>query len=95
MTIKSSDTYTRHDCGGTILLGGSGDESHYYCDRCHAFSYDTDKDMFFPTGTDEAVNHAAYDAGDFCSPDAADVEPRKQRTQEELDEARSQYDVYR
>jgi hypothetical protein len=60
-----------HVCGGTILSGGSGEQSHIYCDRCHAFSYDTEGDL--PDGTDEAANRAAWDAGESESPSGSTV----------------------
>lgn len=58
-----------HDCGGTILIGGNAEQEHLYCDRCGAYTY-TDQDRVFPTGTDQAANRAAYDAGESHSPDA-------------------------
>ena len=59
---------TVHDCGGTILVGGSGAQTHQYCDRCRAFTYDLDADV--PDGTDERANLAAWDDGDDESPNA-------------------------
>lgn len=60
---------TFHICGGTILSGGVGDQSHCYCDRCGAFVYGTDP-ATVPSGTDRDANRAAYDAGDESSPSA-------------------------
>lgn len=57
-----------HNCGGTVLTGASGEQAHLYCDRCGAFTYDTDAEL--PTGTDKAANRRAYDDGEQCSPDA-------------------------
>ena len=36
-----------HVCGGTILVGGSGnyDLAHQYCDRCGAFTHDVQADQ--------------------------------------------------
>lgn len=38
----ANDCCHRHSCGGTILTGGSGDQSHTYCDRCDWVAYDDD-----------------------------------------------------
>jgi hypothetical protein len=62
----ATDNYTRHNCGGTILEGGSGEQRHKYCDRCRAYTYDMDAAM--PTGVDSATNRAAWDDGDEASP---------------------------
>lgn len=56
-----------HACGGTILVGGSGEQVHHYCDRCRAFAYG---DADVPVGTDEKANREAWDAGEEQSPDA-------------------------
>lgn len=63
--------YTRpaHDCLGTLHSGGDGEQAHTACSECHAFQYDYVEGPF-PTGTDEAANRAAWDAGDDRSPDA-------------------------
>lgn len=62
---NDSDRY-HAGCGGTILMGPNTDDGHqYYCDRCGAFRYG---DGPMPTGTDEAANREAYDAGDLESP---------------------------
>lgn len=58
-------TLTSHICGGTILVGGSGEQAHQYCDRCGAYTYDLDAPL--PTGIDAVANRAAYDAGDLES----------------------------
>ena len=58
----------RHDCGGTILSGGSGDQAHYYCDRCRAFRYASDHNEEFPSGTDRDANTQSWDGGDERSP---------------------------
>lgn len=57
-----------HECGGTILVGGSGETRHQYCDRCRAYTYDVDGDV--PSGTNEAANRAAWDSGADESPEA-------------------------
>ena len=63
-----------HDCGGTILAAGSGEERHAYCMRCGAYRYGRDV-ASLPTGTDPVANRAAWDAGADASPDA--IEPRR------------------
>jgi ribosomal protein L37E len=65
----ATDSQTRHECGGTVLVGGEGEQEHAYCDRCGAFRY-TEDSSAFPTGTDKAANNAAWDAGKTRSPDA-------------------------
>ncbi len=60
---------TTHLCGGTILTGGAGEQAHRYCDRCRAYTHDLSADV--PSGTDEAANRAAWDAGEEQSPEAA------------------------
>lgn len=62
------DTMAFHACGGTILFSGGGELEHMYCSACGAFNYDPNDT--FPTGTDEAANQAAWDAGEERSPDA-------------------------
>lgn len=60
----------KHNCGGTILVGGSNREKHYYCDNCGAFilaDYGEPEDI--PTGIDPEANRQAWDAGDICSPE--------------------------
>lgn len=69
-SMNSIDTTKIHACGGTILSGGSGKQAHRYCDRCRAFAYVGS----VPSGTDEATNRAAWDAGDEMSPYAAEAE---------------------
>lgn len=59
----------QHACGGTILVGGSGEDRHHYCDRCRAFAYG---DVEVPDGVDEEANREAWDNGDDESPAAAD-----------------------
>ena len=60
-----------HICGGTILVGNSGEQEHQYCDSCAAYTYDLDGDV--PSGMDAEANRAAWDAGDIESPcDAGD-----------------------
>ena len=54
--------YHIHECGGTIATGGSGEQAHQYCDRCHAFSYDLTDAL--PSGTDLVLNKRAWDNGD-------------------------------
>lgn len=62
---------THKNCGGTILIGGSGVQEHEYCDHCAAFRYLTDDDDDFPTGNDRASNRAAWDnQEDERSPEA-------------------------
>lgn len=64
-----------HTCGGTILIGGSGEQAHSYCDRCRAFLYNSADDAEdFPTGTDIEANRAAWDDGDERSPEANTLE---------------------
>ena len=58
-----------HGCGGSFVHGGSGEYGHTYCDRCHAFVYDSSDDDSFPTGTNEEVNRQAWDDGEERSPD--------------------------
>lgn len=58
-----------HACGGTILVGGSGEQVHHYCDRCRAFAYGDDE---VPAGSDERANREAWDAGEEQSPDPGD-----------------------
>jgi hypothetical protein len=58
---------TQHECGGTILLGGSGELVHLYCDRCGAFRSASDPGPF-PTGVDREANQRAWDAGESRSP---------------------------
>lgn len=62
-----------HECGGTVLVGGTGEDRHYYCDRCHAFAYtyDLGDDVSVPSGIDRILNKSAFDAGDIASPEAA------------------------
>ena len=60
-----------HVCGGTILVGGSGDLAHQYCDRCGAFTYDVETDRL-PDGTDAAANEQAWSDGDEQSPGRRD-----------------------
>jgi len=55
-----------HICGGTILVGGSGEQEHQYCDSCAAYTYDLSGDV--PSGIDAEANRAAWDAGDIESP---------------------------
>lgn len=55
-----------HVCGGTILVGGTGEQEHRYCDRCRAYTYDLDAEM--PGGTDRAANVEAFDRGAPSSP---------------------------
>lgn len=62
-----------HDCGGTILIGGVGDDRHTYCHRCGAYRYGDAEAL--PTGTDPVANRAAWDAGEDVSPDADEVRP--------------------
>ena len=58
-----------HACGGTLLIGGSGDGEHYYCDRCRAFIYATEGGAAdVPDGIDKAANREAWDNGDDSSP---------------------------
>jgi hypothetical protein len=57
-----------NNCGGTVLTGGSGEQAHIYCDRCGAFTHNTENSEL-PTGTDREANRAAFDDGEFCSPD--------------------------
>jgi len=64
------DSLHYHCCGGVILGGGSGEQSHSACERCGAFQYDTDEGEF-PTGTDAGANQEAWDGGDSRSPEAA------------------------
>ena len=59
---------TTHVCGGTILVGGSGDLEIQYCDRCGAFTHDMEADL--PDGTDADANEQAWSDGDEQSPDA-------------------------
>lgn len=69
MTSYATDRQTTHECGGTILVGASGEQAHHYCDHCGAYRYDScDGDM--PTGTDSRANRAAWDEGKECSPDS-------------------------
>lgn len=56
----------KHDCGGTILIGGTVDQEHTYCDRCGAFRYGVAH--ILPTGTDPEANAEAWNAGDNASP---------------------------
>lgn len=65
-----TDRLTIHACGGTILHGGSGEQAHSYCDRCHAFLYDSAEaeGEEFPSGTDEERNCQYWDDGEDCSP---------------------------
>lgn len=60
-----------HECGGTILSGGAGEQEHLYCDRCDAYTYDLDGAV--PDGTDRAANQTAWDAGDERSPEGKAV----------------------
>ena len=55
-----------HICGGTILVGSSGEQEHQYCDSCAAYTYDLDGAL--PSGMDAEANRAAWDAGDIESP---------------------------
>lgn len=63
----ATDDQFTHECGGTILTVGSGDQEHSYCDRCGAFRYTTYSGPF-PTGTDKDANDRAWNDGDECSP---------------------------
>ena len=63
-----SEQFT-HECGGTILTGGTGAQEHSYCDRCGAFRYTTYSGPF-PDGIDISRNQAAWDAGKEASPSA-------------------------
>lgn len=47
----ANDAYPRHSCGGTLLTGGSGEQSHTYCDRCDWVEYDdeTEADHGIPS----------------------------------------------
>jgi len=65
----AQDYLRYHKCGGAILVGGSGDQAHQYCDRCGAYTYDLDADAL-PTGTDADANRRAWDSGDAQSPDS-------------------------
>lgn len=65
------DDQMTHECGGTILTGGSGEHRHAFCDRCGAFRYDIDGGSF-PDGTDRDANQSAWDAGDERSPEAGE-----------------------
>src|SRR5690606_28166573 len=65
-----------HDCGGTILVAGSGEERHTYCERCGAYRYGQDV-ASLPTGTDPVANRAAWDAGADASPDATPTSARR------------------
>jgi hypothetical protein len=56
-----------HICGGTILLGDSGDLAHQYCDRCGAYTYDIAADRL-PDGTDSDANELAWIDGAEQSP---------------------------
>lgn len=60
---------SQHNCGGTILTGGTADNQHLYCDRCHAFIYASEGSQV-PSGTNEKANGEAWDAGDAKSPEA-------------------------
>jgi len=60
---------THKGCGGTILVGGSGEQAHEYCERCRAFRYQDDEDENFPLGCDAAANRRAWDNGAGRSPD--------------------------
>lgn len=55
-----------HACGGTILVGGAGEQRHRYCDSCRAFVYG-DGDV--PSGVDPVANRKAWDNGDESSPE--------------------------
>lgn len=68
----ATDGYQYHDCGGAILMGGSGEQKHIYCDRCGAFSHDPDdiEANRLPSGTDPGRNQEASDAGEESSPEA-------------------------
>lgn len=57
-----------HECGGTILAGGAGEQAHKYCDRCRAFTYDLDGEV--PSGCNIPTNRAAWDGGESVSPPA-------------------------
>ena len=57
------DYQTHKNCGGTILSGSP--YSYIYCDRCQAFTHG----KRLPTGTNEADNMKAWDAGRSHSPD--------------------------
>lgn len=68
MNNEAANRATYHECGGTIIVGGSGEYEHQCCTRCGAYTYDMGGEV--PSGTDAAANQAAYDTGDYCSPDA-------------------------
>ena len=59
---------TTHICGGTILLGDTGDLAHQYCDRCGAYTHDLAADQL-PGGTDSDANELAWSNGDEQSPE--------------------------
>lgn len=69
-----NNSLRRHICGGAILTGGSGEQSHRYCETCRAFTYDLDGDL--PDGTNVTANRAAWDAGDEESPAAPSIGDR-------------------
>lgn len=64
----NSDRRAYHECGGTILTSTHADQQYWYCDQCHAFTYDPDSSV--PAGTNPEANQAAWDAGDDESPEA-------------------------
>ena len=70
-----TDETTHVGCGGTILVGGSSDDRHEYCDRCGAYRYSHDNDGDFPRGTDRGRNQASWDAGDERSPEDSTPTP--------------------
>ena len=60
---------TKHECGGTILVGTENVDTYHYCDKCGAFQF-VGMSVPFPDGMDKLANQKAWDAMKQQSPHA-------------------------